>query len=286
MKTSMLTAAGTIKSRLANALPVNHPLGSALRRFVFHATIARYHVAGALIPDDRASCYCPCCNSKLRKWKVARYAEQPHLYDTRRYANTPQDVVCPACGSIPRHRIIAWQLDQRLEQIRGKRILHFAPERCLTYWFESRGMHPTTADLHSPADLSINIQDTGLPNASYDIVICNHVLEHVDDYKLALQELRRILSPDGLLVCSFPIDPRYATVYEDPTITTKEGRLAHFGQHDHLRVFGTDSAQILTQAGFEVEVARGVDCPDTIRPVTGPADYDSPDIFFCRKPES
>lgn len=86
-----------------------------------------------------------------------------------------------------------------------------------------------------------------------------------------------------MFVCSFPINPRYATVYEDPGITTNDGRLAHFGQRDQLHVFGTNNAQILKDTGFEVEVAGDADCPDTIRTVTGPSDYDSTDIFFCRK---
>lgn len=57
----------------------------------------------------------------------------------------------------------------------------------------------------------------------------------------------------------------------------------HFGQHDHLRVFGVDSAALLAEVGFEVEVVRGGDCPDVIRPVVGPADYDADEMFFCWK---
>ena len=100
-------------------------------------------------------------------------------------------------------------------------------------------------------------------------------------YAVALAELRRVLRPGGLLVCSFPIDPRLETVYEDAGVVTLEGRVEHFGQHDHLRVFGTDSASLLAEAGFEVEVVRGEDCTDVIRPVVGPADYDATEIFFC-----
>ena len=93
-----------------------------------------------------------------------------------------------------------------------------------------------------------------------------------------------MLGDGGLLIISFPVDLRYNTAYEDPSVVTETGRVDHFGQHDHLRVFGADSAELISQIGFEVEVVRGADFPDVIRPVTGPADYDSPDIFFCRKP--
>ena len=236
-----------------------------------------------LIPDSHVKCYCPCCETKLRAWKVARFTEKPDLYDARRYANMPQDVVCPVCGSIPRHRIIVWHLDQRPSLVRGKEVLHFAPERGIARWFRRHGVNATTADLLAPADLRLDIQDIDLPDGSYDVIVCNHVLEHVEDYRLALSELHRILRRGGLLIISFPVDPRYATVYEDASITDEQDRISHFGQHTHLRVFGADSEQILAAAGFTVEIARGSDCPDTIRPVTGPADYDSPDIFFCWK---
>ena len=211
------------------------------------------------------------------------YSLRPDLFDVRRYADTPQDVVCLACRSIPRHRIIAWYLGQHLDLLQGKQVLHFAPEHCLTRWFARQGVDVTTADLFGPADLRLDLTNIDLPDGSYDVIVCNHVLEHVSDYRRALSELRRVLRPGGLLIISFPIDPRYETVYEDPTVVNKRGRIEHFGQIDHLRVFGTDSPRMLEDAGFRVDVVSGADCPDKIRPVVGPADYDSRDIFFCWK---
>lgn len=163
-------------------------------------------------------------------------------------------------------------------------MLHFAPERGLSRWFGRHGVRVTTADLRAPADLQLDLCDIALPDGSWDVIVCNHVLEHVADWRRALAELRRVLRPSGLLVCSFPIDPRLETVYEDTGVTTAEGRVACFGQHDHLRVFGVDSVELLRGARFRVEVVRGSDCPDVIRPVVGPADYDADEIFFCWKP--
>lgn len=269
LKTDMTIAASRITGRLSEI--TTRVVGMYCR------------VAERFIPDENARCYCPCCDTKLGKWKVCGYSRVPSLFDVSRYAETPQDVICPACGSIPRHRVIAWRLEQHPDLVEGKSVLHFAPERGVTLWLKRHGIDVTTADLHARADLKLDVQDTGLASGSYDVVLCNHVLEHVRDYRRALAELHRILRPEGLLICSFPVDPRLETVYEDPGYVTAEDRIAHFGQHDHLRVFGADSHRILESAGFEVHVVRGADCPSRIRPVTGPADYDSADIFFCRK---
>ena len=74
-------------------------------------------------------------------------------------------------------------------------------------WMKRNGIAFTTADLYNPADLKLDIQNTDLADASYDVIICNHVLEHVDDFRKALAEFHRILAPGGLLLCSFPMDP-------------------------------------------------------------------------------
>ena len=162
-------------------------------------------------------------------------------------------------------------------------MLYFSMESSMMRWLRGHGVAVTTADLFDEADLRLNIQDTGLDAGSYDVVVCNHVLEHVIDWRRALAEVRRVLAPGGVLVCSFPIDPTYATVDEDASVTEPAQRIARFGQHDHLRVFGRDSAELLEAAGFAVEPIRGEDCPKEILPVVGPADYDANVLFACWK---
>lgn len=127
------------------------------------------------------------------------------------------------------------------------------------------------------------------PDASWDVVFCNHVLEHVPDYKKALRELYRILKPGGMLICSFPIDIRYETVQEDDVLVGDDSpqadqeRIRKFGQKDHLRVFGRDSRKLLEKAGFVVSVIDGDTMPEEIMPVVGPADYDSNKLFVGKK---
>ena len=150
-------------------------------------------------------------------------------------------------------------------------------------WMKRNGITCTTADLRAGADLKIDIQETGLPNQSFDMIFCNHVLEHVDDLWAALKEVYRIMKPGGNFICSFPMDPKVSLLDEDPDMETDKERIERFGQFDHKRVFGMQADQILTDAGFSVERIAGEDYPEKILPVLGPADYDMNILFCCRK---
>ncbi|MBR3248208.1 MAG: methyltransferase domain-containing protein, partial [Clostridiales bacterium] len=145
------------------------------------------------------------------------------------------------------------------------------------------GIKLTTTDLFDPeTDLKIDITDISLPDSSYDMVICNHVLEHVSSYEKALSELNRILKPGGKLIISFPIDPSLDSVLEKEA-PTPEDRVRIFGQNDHVRLFGKDSRELIGNYGFNVTVIDTGVMPESILPVTGPADYDSDQIFYCEK---
>jgi len=241
-----------------------------------------------LCSKGSASVYCPCCGLKLKGFADGKFTAHPELYDLSHYAGIRQDIVCPGCGSLPRHRILADYFSRHSELFRGE-ILHFAQERCLKLFFSrSRTLFADnaailTADLYRKADLQLDIQNTGLEDGRFSLIICNHILEHVDDYKKALRELYRICAPGGCAVISFPMLQSLETVYEDASVTDDEGRIRHFGQYDHLRIFGADSKALIEAAGFSVELISGEDAPAIILPVTGPANYDSNILFLCRK---
>ena len=238
---------------------------------------------GSRVRGDSLPCLCPCCGTHLKSFTDGGYTKHPEKFDPSRYEHIRQDVVCPLCGSLPRHRILALWCEEHADRLRGRNILYFAPESSMTLWMKRNGIDPTTSDLDSAADLQLDIQDTGLPDASYDVIICNHVLEHVDDFRKALKEVYRILRSDGMFICSFPMDPDLQTVDEDPGGLTEPERLKRFGQSDHRRVFGMDARMLLTEAGFTVERISGEDCPGSILPVVGPADYDINLLFCCQK---
>lgn len=228
--------------------------------------------------------YCPCCKIRTDKLVQGDYFGFPDFYDLSLFTGFEQNVICPVCGSLPRHRILASWCNENKELFTKSRILYFAPERCMMRWFRNNGIKPDTADLYSPdAKLKLDIQDTGLEDDSYDIIICNHVLEHVDDYMKALREMRRILSPGGYFICSFPVSPDTRLVFEDPSVLTEEQRLKAFGQSDHVRLFGTEAYKFISQAGFEVSFMDGSDYDDEILPVTGPGKYDINRLYLGKK---
>ena len=229
---------------------------------------------GNVLIGKKLPYYCPCCNKYLYNFKEGEYMRCPKLYNIDRYIGFDQKVVCPVCFSLPRHRIMVFWMEEHIELFKNKRILLFAPELSVCLWMSRNGISSTTADLYKSADLKLDIQDTKLDDASYDIIICNHVLEHVENYAKAMQELKRIISPEGFIIISFPVDLSIDNVYENNSITTPEDRLREFGQNDHLRVFGKNSAAILESFGFEVREICGSDCDSKIKPVIGPADYD------------
>jgi len=181
---------------------------------------------------------CPICGYKGTFWPVG-WPLRPEAF-------------CPGCGSLERHRLFKLWLNQNAAVCKGKRILHFAPEGSLGPILRECTSTYTTADLADGADLKLNIESMNLPDASFDVVMCSHVLEHVDDSK-ALREIYRVLVDGGIALLMTPVCEGLSKTYEVPSITDEKGRETHFGQHDHLRWFGSDFRDRVTEAGFSLE---------------------------------
>jgi len=137
--------------------------------------------------------------------------------------------------------------------------------------------------LDKTADVKADIQNIPFNDNYFELIICNHILEHVDSYSKALDELNRVLKPNGILILSFPLDRNYSTVFENNTVNDSNERIKLFGQMDHLRIFGQDSKKIIEKHCFRVNVIDGNKLPCNIRTVIGPANYDSNQIFVCYK---
>jgi len=133
---------------------------------------------------------------------------------------------------------------------------------------------------------------TEVPDTSIDIVIAFDVLEHVPDYQKALAEINRVLIPYGFGIFTVPQKDNLIITDEDPAIVSPEGRLSRFGQHDHLRIFGTDFGRIVENKGFNVTTLDESAFPEDIRkrhvlfpPVlsTHPLATNYRKVFFCQK---
>ena len=164
------------------------------------------------------------------------------------------NALCWRCGSHERHRA-QWLLFEHRPELIGEisTLLHFAPEYALRRRLERLpAVRYVTADLLDPAvDLQLDLRNLELPDQSFDGVLCSHVLEHIDDDRLAMRELRRITRRWCLV--AVPLDLNRARTYEDPTIQSPEDRVRAFWQDDHVRLYAPDIEQRLSEAGFRVE---------------------------------
>ncbi len=161
--------------------------------------------------------------------------------------------LCPKCGSLPRTRQL-WQLIE--PEVTGKDILHFSPSKSMSDSIASRNPKSyVTTDYEDEfeADKRHDIQAIDEPDNSFNIILCYHVLEHIPDDRKAMSELYRVLKPGGICYIQTPF--KDGEIYEDSSITTPEGRLEHFGQDDHLRIYSAKGLKSrLVEAGFSVEV--------------------------------
>jgi SAM-dependent methyltransferase len=163
------------------------------------------------------------------------------------------NAVCPACDSLERHRLLSLYLAQYPELVSGKAVLHFAPEQAIKRLIENLSpRNYVTADLQPErGDIILSIEDIKMPD-SFDLIIVSHILEHVDD-RAALRELYAAVKPGGVAIIMVPIVEGWAETYENERVTTETERLRHFGQEDHVRLYGRDLRERIRDAGFVLE---------------------------------
>ncbi|HEX5755159.1 MAG TPA: methyltransferase domain-containing protein [Arenimonas sp.] len=209
--------------------------------------------------------FCPVCGRRdagFRPLPAAnRAAAERHGYAHfgKGEMTAHETYTCAACGASDRERLYAYWLRQRLESGRivpGSRILHFAPEPALSRQLASvSDWQYETADLSMPGvDHRVDITRLPFADASYDLLICSHVLEHVPDDRQAMRELARILKPGGVGILMAPIIVGLAHSVEDPAVTDAAERWRLFGQGDHVRLYARDDfVRRLEESGFRVE---------------------------------
>lgn len=172
------------------------------------------------------------------------------------YGKQRNNVLSPSTLSLERHRLLWLYLKHDTnffsEQLK---VLHFAPEQCFLKRFRQlKNLDYSTTDLESPiADVKADICNLPFEDNSYDVILCNHVLEHIPNDTKAMQELYRVMKPGGYGVFQIPQDLNRAKTFEDNSITDKAERAKIFGQYDHVRIYGRDYFDKLRSIGFKVE---------------------------------
>ncbi len=190
--------------------------------------------------------YCPVCEKRFRKF-LSYGSNKAHR----------ENVLCPYDLTLERHRLM-WLFLKTTSFFESKSIdvLHVAPEQCFYPIFKNqKNLNYTTADLESPlADLHFDLHQIPLDDNSYDVIFCNHVLEHVDDDLKCMQELYRVMKPGGWGIFQVPIDYNNKDTFEDSSIIDPKEREINFWQKDHLRLYGLDYPLRLAKGGFKIEV--------------------------------
>ena len=251
----MIGLVAAVLRRLRGRLPTR--VRAAARRSVFVAI-------SPLFRGDAV--HCPCCGRGSRRW-------------VRLWLDAP---MCPHCSSMARNRLLLLYLRNETPTFaEPTRLLHFAPEPCLVRVLADAptiDYLPADLDPHSGA-ARMDITAIPLEDASVDLAIASHVLEHIPDDRRAMAELRRVVRAGGTALLMVPMEEGRPT-YEDPSIGTPEDRLRAFGQEDHVRIYGDDFTDRLREAGFEVRrelYARTLGSEASAK--YGLQDYDA--IYVC-----
>lgn len=224
---------------------------------------------------------CPICKSKFKNFA-------PFGSENR------EDAKCLACGSLERDRLIWMYLNAKtkiFDNVSRVRLLHFAPEKVFYDIFsQNQNIEYFPCDLYAETfeyknRIKINTVDiTNIPYKEnyFDVILCNHVLEHIPDDRLAMSELYRVMKPEGWGIFQAPIDYSLEQTYEDFTITTSEEREMAFGQNDHVRRYGWDYTDRLVSVGFDVtklNYVKSFSSQELIKFGILPSEI----IFHCRK---
>lgn len=197
--------------------------------------------------------YCPCCQSRVIAFE-----------DWKRF----KGMKCPLCDSDRRHRSFMIFLEQYTTILSSgrKRLLHIAPENWLKpHLIKNPALEYVTADLYrKDVMLNIDITEIPLPDDSFDVILCCHVMEHVINDMKAMKELCRVLTPDGIAILQVPVYP--GKTIEDTSLADPAERERLFGLEDHFRKYGHDYKDRLEEAGFIAQLlaVKEIFTPDQI----------------------
>lgn len=209
--------------------------------------------------------FCALCGHhfyRFSKFRGGVEALSPYLREVEWISSDFDNFWCPYCRSHDRERHLVLYLDalNLWQELKGAAILHIAPEKQLGRRLElcqpSRYVRGDLVPTREGVE-KLDVTAINYPDESFDLVICNHVLEHVPDDRRALKELLRVLKPGGRAILQTPYAALLEESVEDPEgRKSSSERLAEFGQEDHIRLYGRDLFTRIREAGFELEVRQ------------------------------
>lgn len=200
---------------------------------------------------------CPICGSHLRELKPFGF-KFPVLTEKNVIGGGYRlNAQCPVCYSTDRERLLYLYLLEKTSFFSEKeKVLHVAPEGRLSRIIKAHSnIDYLTADISaSNVMVRMDITEINYPTGTFDVIICNHVLEHIIDDEKAMSELYRVLKPGGWGILQVPISLSLEKTYEDFSVTDPSERETIFGQSDHVRIYGMDYVDRLKKSGFDVNI--------------------------------
>ena len=197
----------------------------------------------------------------------ARFMPAGHIYPVIREkkivaGGMRENVVCPVCGSMDRERLARLVIEQHLGVEAQHHLLHIAPEpKLYEYLAKTVTGRLVACDLIPedrpgvPSIIKQDLTNLDFEDASFDAVVCNHVLEHIPADHAAMAEIKRVLKPGAKALLQVPYSEVIDTTEEDFSVITDQERIARYGQRDHVRLYEKqDYIRRLENAGFEVQV--------------------------------
>ena len=211
-------------------------------------------------------------STRLKPARASNYFCPICQYWHRRFLpfglNARPNAACPECGSLERHRFMWRYLRDELKILhRRYRILHIAPEPCIQMRLNSlSNLKYLAIDLYNVnVDKNMDLTALSFCKSSFDLVLCSHVLEHIQNDNLAISEIARVLSKRGTLIAMVPIDYERKVTFEDPTIATPKERNIAFGHPYHVRICGNDYGARIAKGGFNVRQVESWHLPKHLR---------------------
>lgn len=239
-----------MKSKIKEIIPFS--LGKKLRG-IWQRTMSIYYYGHKY--------ECPFCGNTFRKLLAGGFDLSVIIEKEIIGAGRRDNCVCPRCYSTDRDRLIHFYLknsspifDQNLD------LLHIAPSGGLKALLSTlkninyqSGVKYHEGFYYSKDISMIDVTKLSFNDESFDVILCNHVLEHIHDDRKAMSELFRVLKPGGWAILQVPISNILDVTYENSAITDPKDRENHFGQFDHVRIYGKDYVKRLNASGFRVK---------------------------------